>query len=140
VRVAPIRSRIRQHHDCSGAPADNLLVYPLAANIAMLKSGGKRGGFVRDRHGNPVDQRTATIEQLLESGTCFAGTPDDVYNQIKALSDSVGGFGNLLMFGQGGFLDHADTVANITLFAKEVLPRLRELSPESNKTAAVAAQ
>jgi alkanesulfonate monooxygenase SsuD/methylene tetrahydromethanopterin reductase-like flavin-dependent oxidoreductase (luciferase family) len=112
----------------------------LAANIAMLKSGGKRGGFVRDRHGNPVDQRTATIEQLLESGTCFAGTPDDVYNQIKALSDSVGGFGNLLMFGQGGFLDHADTVANITLFAKEVLPRLRELSPESNKTAAVAAQ
>ncbi len=112
----------------------------LAANIAMLKSGGKRGGFVRDRNGNPVDQRTATIEQLLESGTCFAGTPDDVYNQIKALSDSVGGFGNLLMFGQGGFLDHADTVANITLFAKEVLPRLRELSPESNKTAAVAAR
>ena len=31
----------------------------LAANVAMLKSGGKRGGFVRDRHGNPVDQRTA---------------------------------------------------------------------------------
>ncbi len=36
----------------------------LAANIAMLKSGGKRSGFVRDRNGNPVDQRTATIEQL----------------------------------------------------------------------------
>ena len=36
-------------------------------------------------------------EQLIESGTCFAGTPDDVYNQIKALNDSVGGFGNLLM-------------------------------------------
>ena len=86
----------------------------LAANVAALKSGGKRGGFVRDRNGNPVDQRTATIEQLIESGTCFAGTPDDVYNQIKALHDSVGGFGNLLMFGQGGFLDHADTVANIT--------------------------
>jgi len=44
------------------------------------------------------------------------------------------------VFGAGGFLDHADTVANITLFAKEVLPRLGELSPESNKTAAVAAQ
>ena len=38
------------------------------------------------------------------------------------------------------FLDHADTVANITLFAKEVLPRLRELNPEPNKAAAVAAQ
>jgi hypothetical protein len=79
----------------------------------------------------PVDQRTATIEQLIESGTCFAGTPDNVYNQINALNDSVGGFGNLLMFGQGGFLDHADTVANITLFAKEVPPRLRELNPTS---------
>jgi alkanesulfonate monooxygenase SsuD/methylene tetrahydromethanopterin reductase-like flavin-dependent oxidoreductase (luciferase family) len=100
----------------------------LAANAAMLKAGGKRGGFVRDRHGNPVEQTTASIEQLIESGTCFAGTPDDVYAQIKALNDSVGGFGHLLMFGQGGFLDHNDTVANITLFAQEVLPRLRELN------------
>ena len=37
------------------------------------------------------------------------------------------------MFGQGGFLDHKDTVANITLFAKEVLPRLRELNPEPQR-------
>jgi len=110
----------------------------LAANIAMLKAGGKRGGFVRDRNGNPVDQTTASIEQLIESGTCFAGSPDDVYNQIKELYDSVGGFGNLLMFGQGGFLDHADTVANITLFAQEVLPRLHELSPEPKAAAAAA--
>jgi alkanesulfonate monooxygenase SsuD/methylene tetrahydromethanopterin reductase-like flavin-dependent oxidoreductase (luciferase family) len=110
----------------------------LSANIAMLKAGGKRGGFVRDRHGNPVEQTTASIEQLIESGTCFAGTPDDVYNQIKALSDSVGGFGHLLMFGQGGFLDHADTVENITLFAKEVMPRLRELNREPQKTAVAA--
>ena len=105
----------------------------------MLKAGGRRSGFVRDRHGNPVEQTTASIEQLIESGTCFAGTPDDVYDQIKALSDSVGGFGHLLMFGQGGFLDHKDTVANITLFAKEVMPRLRELNPEPQK-AAVAAE
>jgi alkanesulfonate monooxygenase SsuD/methylene tetrahydromethanopterin reductase-like flavin-dependent oxidoreductase (luciferase family) len=111
----------------------------LSANIAMLKAGGKRGGFVRDRHGNPVEQTTASIEQLIESGTCFAGTPDDVYDQIKALSDSVGGFGHLLMFGQGGFLDHKDTVANITLFAKEVMPRLRELNAEPQR-AAVAAE
>jgi alkanesulfonate monooxygenase SsuD/methylene tetrahydromethanopterin reductase-like flavin-dependent oxidoreductase (luciferase family) len=108
----------------------------LSANIAMLKAGNKRGGFVRDRHGNPVEQTTASIEQLIESGTCFAGTPDDVYDQIKALSDSVGGFGNLLMFGQGGFLDHKDTVANITLFAKEVMPRLRELHAEPRRAAA----
>ena len=52
----------------------------------------------------------------------------------------VGGFGHLLFFGQGGFLDHADTVANITLMAKEVLPRLQELNPAPKRAAAVAAQ
>ena len=40
------------------------------------------------------------------------------------------------MFGQGGFLDHKDTVANITLFAKEVMPRLRELNAEPGRSAA----
>jgi alkanesulfonate monooxygenase SsuD/methylene tetrahydromethanopterin reductase-like flavin-dependent oxidoreductase (luciferase family) len=101
----------------------------------MLKAGGKRGGFVRDRHGNPVEQTTASIEQLIESGTCFAGTPDDVYDQIKALSDSVGGFGHLLMFGQGGFLDHEDTVANITLFARSAatLTRAQSCARESSR-------
>jgi hypothetical protein len=98
----------------------------------------------QDREQLPSQGRQAlisldAIEQLIESGTCFAGTPDDVFNQIKALNDSVGGFGNLLMFGQGGSLDHADTVANITLFAKEVLPRLRELNPAPAR-AEVAAQ
>jgi alkanesulfonate monooxygenase SsuD/methylene tetrahydromethanopterin reductase-like flavin-dependent oxidoreductase (luciferase family) len=111
----------------------------LGANVAALKSGGKRTGFIRDRHGNPVDHTTATLDQMMESATCFAGTPDDVYDQIKALNDRVGGFGHLLFFGQGGFLDHTDTVANITLFGREVMPRLRELNPEPAKLAAVAA-
>jgi hypothetical protein len=31
------------------------------------------------------------------------------------------------MMGQGGLLDHDETVANLTLFSKEVLPRLKEL-------------
>jgi hypothetical protein len=58
----------------------------------MLKAGGKRTGFVRDRHGNPVDHTTATLDQLMQSATCFAGIPDDVYSQIKELNDKVGGF------------------------------------------------
>jgi hypothetical protein len=37
----------------------------------MLKAGGNRSGFVRDRHGSPVGQTTASIEQLIESGTCL---------------------------------------------------------------------
>jgi hypothetical protein len=43
-----------------------------------------------------------------------------------------------LMFGQGGFLDHKDTIASITLFAKEVMPRPRELNSEQKK--AIAAE
>ncbi|MGH7116111.1 MAG: hypothetical protein ACREE9_16670 [Stellaceae bacterium] len=66
-------------------------------------------------------------------------TSDDVYDQIKALNDHVDGFGHPLFFGQGGFLDHADTVANITFFGQEVMPRLRELNPEPAKPTTVAA-
>jgi hypothetical protein len=31
------------------------------------------------------------------------------------------------MMGQGGTISHEDTVANLTLFSREVLPRLGEL-------------
>lgn len=61
---------------------------------------------------------------------------NDTMIYIKDLSDRVGGFGHLLFFGQGGFLSHQDAVANITLFGKEVMPRLRELNPEPRKAAA----
>jgi hypothetical protein len=44
-----------------------------------------------------------------------------------------------LFFGQGGYLEHVDTVANITLFGREVMPRLRELNPEPAKPAVAAA-
>ena len=62
----------------------------------------------------------------------------DLDTTVAKHAKNGGGFGHLLMFGQGGFLDHKDTVANITLFAQEVLPRLRELNLEPHK--AVAAE
>jgi hypothetical protein len=33
--------------------------------------------------------------------------------------------GNLLMMGHAGTMSHEDTVDNLTLFSKEVLPRLK---------------
>ena len=75
----------------------------LGANVAMLKAGGKRHGFVRDRHGNPVDHTTATLDQFMESATCFAGTPDDVYNQIKELNDRVRRVRQSIVFRPGRF-------------------------------------
>jgi alkanesulfonate monooxygenase SsuD/methylene tetrahydromethanopterin reductase-like flavin-dependent oxidoreductase (luciferase family) len=107
----------------------------LGANVAMLKAGpGKKMSFVTDKAGNPVDQTTATLEQFMNANTVFAGTPDDVFNQIKAFNDHVGGVGHLLFFGQGGHIDHKDTSDNIRLFAKEVFPRLAELNKDAPKS------
>jgi alkanesulfonate monooxygenase SsuD/methylene tetrahydromethanopterin reductase-like flavin-dependent oxidoreductase (luciferase family) len=91
---------------------------PVAANVRLM-----RGGQIRPR--NTVND--ASAEELIDRGVVFAGNPESVYQQIKRFSDRVGGLGHLLIMGQGGFLSHEETVANLTLFAKEVAPRLREL-------------
>ena len=101
----------------------------IPANVAMLKAGKKKGRIVADRNGNLIDATQATVEDLMATDTVFAGTPDDVFAQIKDFNTRMGGVGHLLFFGQGGHLDHKDTVENITLFAREVAPRLRELNP-----------
>jgi len=100
----------------------------VAANVAIMKLGPRANRIVRDRDGELIDHRKASVQQFMDTDTVFAGTPDDVFNQIKEFNDRMGGVGNLLFFGQGGYIDHKETCANITLFAKEVLPRLRELN------------
>ncbi len=128
VRTAPV-----VHEPFTNPPGYN----SVNANIAMLKAGPAGKAFVKDKKGGAIDHRTATVEQFMESDTVFAGTPDDVYEQIKAFNDRIGGFGHLLFFGQGGHLDHADTMDNIRLFAKEVMPRLAGLNGgTSHRTAA----
>ena len=67
-----------------------------------------------------------------ESG---AGTPDDVYNQIVDFNTQVGGIGNIIFMAQGGFSDFDDTRNNLTLFAKEVMPRLADLAEEVEEPA-----
>lgn len=100
-----------------------------AANVEALRSGaGLRAGRIQTRAGKPLDVRTAGVEEFIDAGLAFAGTPDMVYRQIREFHDHVGGFAHLLIMGQGGHISHRDTVANLTMFAKEVLPRLAELS------------
>jgi alkanesulfonate monooxygenase SsuD/methylene tetrahydromethanopterin reductase-like flavin-dependent oxidoreductase (luciferase family) len=79
------------------------------------------------RDGSPVLMQTATVDEYINAGIAFAGNPDTVFEQIKEFSEHVGGIGQLLMMGQGGHINHEDTVDNLTLFSREVLPRLREL-------------
>ena len=96
----------------------------------MLKAGGAAGARatrVQTKDGRPLNPRTMSVEDAIDAGLVFAGTPDDVFDQIKAFHAHVGGFGHLLMMGQGGTIGHEDTVANLTMFSREVLPRLGEL-------------
>ena len=72
----------------------------------------------------------------MDTETVFAGTPDDVFNQLKAFNARMGGVGHLLFFGQGGHLSHADSMDNIRLFGKEVAPRLLELGAPEEAVAA----
>ena len=104
----------------------------LGANVAILKNGPRANRIVTDRNGDQINHATATVQQFMDTETVFAGTPDDVFNQLKAFNARMGGVGHLLFFGQGGFLSHADSMSNISLFGKEVAPRLLELGvPES---------
>ena len=99
-----------------------------AQSAQMLKGGGDAlRSRIQTRSGKPLDPSSAGVEEFIDAGLAFAGTPDMVYRQICGFYEHVGGFGHLLMMGQGGHLSHAETVANLTLFAKEVLPRLAGL-------------
>ena len=95
---------------------------PVAANVAM-----QRGAS------HPLSQfsKNASVEAAIRSGFMFAGTPDQVYEQIKRHYEYVGGYGHLLIMGQAGFLEHDDTVKGIRNFAREVYPRLKEMFPKT---------
>ena len=60
--------------------------------------------------------------------------------QIRRFHERVGGFDHLLMMQQAGFLDHQRTVRSMTLFAKEVLPRIADLSGITTAAQTAAAE
>ncbi len=64
----------------------------------------------------------------MQRGILFAGSPDTVYRQIMDFYDKVGGFDNLVMIGHSGFMTHAEASQGIKRFAREVLPRLKEVA------------
>jgi hypothetical protein len=56
----------------------------------------------------------------------FAGNPDTVYRQIMDFQEKAGRFEHLILASRSGFMTHAEAEKGLNLFAKEVLPRLRE--------------
>ena len=79
--------------------------------------------YTKDRR--VISMHSASAEDLIAAGILFCGTPDEVYAQIVDFCEYCGGMGNLIMMGHAGPMSHEDTVDNLTLFAKEVLPQLK---------------
>ena len=48
--------------------------------------------------------RNGSVQDLIDAGILFCGTPDQVYEQIVDFTEYCGGMGNLLMMGHAGFL------------------------------------
>jgi alkanesulfonate monooxygenase SsuD/methylene tetrahydromethanopterin reductase-like flavin-dependent oxidoreductase (luciferase family) len=87
----------------------------------------------KPRPGVPAAARPAagligiTAEQAMAKGLMFAGSPDSVFRQIREHRERVGPFEHLVLAGRSGFMTHGEATKGLKLFAKEVLPRLREL-------------
>lgn len=90
---------------------------------------GTAAGPVASASQNAATLMNMTAEQGMQAGILFAGSPDTVYRQVMEFRDKVGPFGHLVMVGRSGFMTHAEAEKGIKLFAKEVLPRLKEIAP-----------
>ena len=92
-------------------------------NAKMLRGMTPPRSFTKD--GRVISMHSGSVQDLIDAGILFCGTPDQVYAQIVDFTEYCGGMGNLLMMGHAGFLTHEDTVSNLTMFSKEVMPRLK---------------
>ena len=104
-------------------------------NAKMLRGLTAPRSFTKD--GRAINMHSGSVQDLIDAGLLFCGTPDQVYRQIVDFTEYCGGMGNLLMMGHAGFLSHEDTVSNLTMFSKEVMPRLAAYKqPEPQSVAA----
>ena len=107
-------------------------------NARMMRGETPPRSYTKDRR--VISMHSASAEDLIAAGILFCGTPDEVYEQIVDFCGYCGGMGNLLMMGHAGYLTHEQTVDNLSLFAREVYPRLKAWKqPDADEVAALAA-
>ena len=70
--------------------------------------------------------KTATYAEIVDSQVAIVGSPATVADQIEAFVREFR-IGNLLVMLQNGSMPRDLTEKNISLFAEEVLPRLRPI-------------
>jgi alkanesulfonate monooxygenase SsuD/methylene tetrahydromethanopterin reductase-like flavin-dependent oxidoreductase (luciferase family) len=89
-----------------------------AAIEGMLRATGPAGMLSR--------MKTATFKDIVDSQVAIVGSPATVADQIEAFVREFR-IGNLLVMLQNGSMPRDLTEKNISLFAEEVLPRLRPI-------------
>jgi alkanesulfonate monooxygenase SsuD/methylene tetrahydromethanopterin reductase-like flavin-dependent oxidoreductase (luciferase family) len=100
---------------------------PHAANAEFIRTGKTSTHRTKTLpDGTPMSNPPTAREQIANS-VLFAGTPDQVFEQIKVFYDSVGGFGNLLVQ-MGGTMAHEEIKDSLRLYARHVHPKLEKLS------------
>jgi alkanesulfonate monooxygenase SsuD/methylene tetrahydromethanopterin reductase-like flavin-dependent oxidoreductase (luciferase family) len=100
---------------------------PPAVQAQVLATGKATPSPIYSRDGRLIDRSDLTVENMIEAGTMFAGTPDQVYRQIEEFYRHVGGFGRLIIMSEGAWIEHKETIDGLRLFGREVLPRLKDL-------------
>jgi alkanesulfonate monooxygenase SsuD/methylene tetrahydromethanopterin reductase-like flavin-dependent oxidoreductase (luciferase family) len=105
------------------------MIYRNQPRVAKGAETQQAAANLRPSVGNRAALMSMTPEKAIGQGILFAGTPDTVYKQIMDLYNFVGGYGHLVLIGRSGFMTHAETEKSIDLFAREVLPRLKEIAP-----------
>ena len=103
-------------------------VAPQFNNPPGYHSPAVAANLIRGPQPGEPDRRDPRLATQLARGNVFTGTPDQVFQQLKHFWEYSGGCGHLLMMGQAGFLTYDETMSSMALFAKEVHPRLKELT------------
>jgi alkanesulfonate monooxygenase SsuD/methylene tetrahydromethanopterin reductase-like flavin-dependent oxidoreductase (luciferase family) len=104
---------------------------------AQAAIGPMRGDHRIGNNNGIKPSKTKTVHDYIAEGALFAGNPDTVSAQIRRFYDHVGGFGNLIMWGQAGLMTHEETIASLKRFAREVQPRLDAFGPATREPVAV---
>ena len=103
-------------------------VPPQFANPPGYHAPAMAAAMMRGNNSGTGLPTSTNLAEQMARGNVFAGTPDQVYDQIKNFYDYCGGFGNLMMMSQAGFMTFDETLASMMLFSEEVYPRLKELT------------
>ena len=95
--------------------------------IKTSGAGGARATRLQTRDGKPINPRTSASRTRSAPASSSPAPPTTCGTSSNRSTTTSAASATCLMMGQGGHITHEDTVDNLTLFSKEVLPRMAEL-------------